>query len=154
MDRGEGITVAKELSRSQRLELLANMPLFSACSQRELAQVASLTVLATMSSGSFLTRQGAAGGIAYVLASGSAEVVRDGKRLATLGPGDVIGELSLIDGQPRSATVKALTEIEVLELDARDLAKLMKKVPSVVRKLLDSLAARLRDVDAMHAAVG
>src|SRR5271155_5742248 len=111
------------------------MPIFSACSQRELAQVASLTVLATMSAGSFLTRQGAAGGIAYVLASGSAEVVRDGKRLAKLGPGDVIGELSLIDGQPRSATVKALTEIEVLELDARDLAKLMKKVPSGGRKL-------------------
>jgi CRP/FNR family transcriptional regulator, cyclic AMP receptor protein len=146
--------VAKELSRTERLELLANMPIFSACSQRELAQVASLTVLATMSAGSFLTRQGAAGGIAYVLASGSAEVVRNGKRLAKLGPGDVIGELSLIDGQPRSATVKALTEIEVLELDARDLAKLMKKVPSVVRKLLDSLATRLRDVDAMQAGVG
>lgn len=140
--------------RDRKVELLAHMPLFSACSQRELGQVASLTVPAHMNAGAILTREGATGGIAFVLASGSAEVVRGGKRLATLGPGDVVGELSLIDGEPRSATVKALTDLEVLELDNRDLNKLLKKAPSVVRKLLEALAGRLRDVDALHSAVG
>ena len=133
--------------KERKLDLLAAMPLFSSCSRRELAQVAALTVQAHMSAGAVLTREGASGGIAYILASGSAEVLRGGKRLATLGAGDVIGELSLIDGEPRSATVKAVSDLEVLELDGRDLNKLLKKVPSVVRKLLEALAGRVRDVD-------
>ena len=141
--------VLRSLSRERKIDLIASMNLFSACSKRELAQVASLTVPAELKKGSILTRQGADGGLAFVIASGRAEVVRAGKRLATLGPGDVVGELSLIDGQPRSATVTALTDLEVLELDRRDLLKLLRKVPSVVRKLLESLSGRLRDVDAV-----
>ena len=74
-------------------------------------------------------------------------MIRDGKRLALLGPGDVVGELSLIDGKPRSATVTATSDLEVLELDRADLFKLMAKAPPVVRKLLESLAQRLRDAD-------
>jgi CRP/FNR family transcriptional regulator, cyclic AMP receptor protein len=142
------------LSRDRKLELIAAIPLFSACSRRELAQVASLTVPAHMAAGAILTREGASGGIAFILVSGSADVLRGGKRLATLGPGDVVGELSLIDGEPRSATVKATSDLEVLQLDGRDLNKLFKKVPSVVRKLLEALAGRVRDVDDLHAVLG
>ena len=69
--------------------------------------------------------------------------------LAMLGPGDVVGELSLIDGGPRSATVRARTDLAVLEIDRRDLTRLLKKAPSVMRKLLEALAGRLRDTDAM-----
>jgi CRP-like cAMP-binding protein len=61
----------------------------------------------------------------------------------------VVGELSLMDGEPRSATVTAVTDLEVLELDRRELTKLMKKVPSVLRKLLESMAQRVRDMDAL-----
>ncbi|HUC36186.1 MAG TPA: cyclic nucleotide-binding domain-containing protein [Acidimicrobiales bacterium] len=136
-------------SRARRIELLSGMPLFSACNQRELAQVAALTVPTRLEKGTVLTRQGATGGIAFVIASGRAEVTRDGRRLATLGPGDVVGELSLIDGEPRSATVTATSDLEVLELDRRDLVKLLRKAQPVVRKLLESLAQRLRDVDAL-----
>lgn len=135
--------------RTRKIELLGGIPLFAACSQRELSQVAALTVPTELKKGTVLTRQGAAGGLAFVIAKGRADVTRNGKSLAKLGPGDVVGELSLIDGKPRSATVTALSDLEVLELDGRDLAKLMKKAPSVVRKLLESLAQRLRDVDAL-----
>ena len=140
-------------NRSARVELLSQMRLFSACSRRQLAMVASLTVPAELPAGSVLTRQGASGGLAYVIASGHADVLRSGKRLATLGPGDVVGELSLIDGQPRSATVKATTDLEVLEIDARDLNRLMTKAPSVMRKLLEALSERLRDVDRINASI-
>ena len=133
--------------RARRTELLAKMPLFSACNQRELAQVAALTVPAEFPAGAVLTRQGASGGLAFVIASGSAEVVRGGRRLARLGPGDVVGELSLIDGEPRSATVRALTDMEVLEVSAEDLRRLLRKVPTVVRKLLEALSERLRSAD-------
>jgi CRP/FNR family transcriptional regulator, cyclic AMP receptor protein len=135
--------------RTRKIELLAQMPLFSACTRRELGQVASLTVPAELPSGSILTREGAAGGLAYVIASGNAEVTRNGRRLATLGPGAVVGELSLIDGEPRSATVRARTDLDVLEVDRRDLDKLLRKMPSVRRKLLESLATRLRATDTL-----
>jgi CRP-like cAMP-binding protein len=135
--------------RARRIELLGRMPLFTACSQRELGQVAALTVPAELKKGTVMTREGAAGGLAFIIATGRAEVSRGGKRLARLGPGDVVGELSLIDGEPRSATVTAVSDLEVLELDRRDLLKLMRKAPSVVRKLLESLAQRLREVDAL-----
>ena len=137
--------------RARRTELLSHMPLFSACNQRELAQVVALTVPAEFPAGSVLTRQGATGGLAFVIATGSAEVVRGGRRLARLGPGDVVGELSLIDGEPRSATVRALTDMQVLEISAGDLRKLLRKAPAVVRKLLEALSERLRAADRLSA---
>jgi CRP-like cAMP-binding protein len=128
------------------------MPLFSTCSKRQLAQVAALTVAADLTKGTVMTHQGAVGGLAYVIVTGQAEVTRDGKQIARLGPGDVVGELSLIDGKPRSATVTATTDLEVLELDGEDLRTLMKKAPPVVRKLLEALAQRVREVDARSTA--
>jgi CRP-like cAMP-binding protein len=135
--------------RARRIELLGRLSLFSACSQKELGDVAALTVPSELKKGTVLTREGAAGDLAFIIATGRAEVTRDKKRLALLGPGDVVGELSLLDGEPRSATVTALSDLEVLELDRRELTKLMKKVPSVIGKLLESMAQRLRDVDAL-----
>ena len=76
-------------------------------------------------------------------------MTRNGRRLATLGPGAVVGELSLIDGEPRSATVSARTDLDVLEIDRRDLDKLLRKMPTVRRKLLESLATRLRATDTL-----
>ncbi|HMK62614.1 MAG TPA: cyclic nucleotide-binding domain-containing protein [Acidimicrobiales bacterium] len=133
--------------RVRKIELLSSMPLFSACSQRELGQVVAVTVPGELPEGAVLTRQGQKGGLAYVIADGRAEVVRDGRRLATLGPGNVVGELSLIDGQPRSATVRALTPLHVLEINSDDLNRLLRKAPSVRRKLLEALSERLREAD-------
>jgi CRP-like cAMP-binding protein len=136
------------LGRARRIELLAGMPLFSTCSKRQLAQVAALTVQADLPKGTVMTRQGAFGGLAFLIATGQAEVTRDGKRIAHVGPGDVVGELSLIDGERRSATVTATTDLEVLELNRDDLLALMKKAPPVVRKLVEALAQRVREMDA------
>ena len=139
--------------RARKLELLEHIHLFSACTKRELALVADLTVPAELTATTVLTREGAAGGLAFVIASGRAEVSRAGRLLATLGPGDVVGELSLIDGQPRSATVTAVTDLEVLQVDGADLTKMLKKAPTVVRKLLESMAGRLREMDAITASM-
>jgi CRP/FNR family cyclic AMP-dependent transcriptional regulator len=140
--------VKGSLGRARRIELLAEMPLFSTCSKHQLAQVAALTVQADLPKGTVMTREGAFGGLAYLIATGQAKVTRDGKRIAQLGPGDVVGELSLIDGKRRSATVTATTDLEVLKLDREDLLTLIKKAPPVVRKLLEALAQRVREVDA------
>jgi CRP/FNR family transcriptional regulator, cyclic AMP receptor protein len=135
--------------KARKSELLAQMPLFSTLSRHQLALVSTVTVPDELPAGTILTRQGATGGIAYILASGRAEVLRAGRRLALLGPGDVVGELSLIDGKPRSATVKALSDLEVLQIDARDLKLLLRKAPAVTRNLMVALAGRLRDADAL-----
>jgi CRP-like cAMP-binding protein len=141
--------MANSWGRDRKIDLISEISLFSSCSRRDLAHIAALTLPAELKKGTILTRQGADGGLAFIIASGRAEVSRDGRSLARLGPGDVVGELSLIDGQPRSATVTALSDMEVLELDRRDLQKVMKKVPAVLRKLLESLSQRLREANAL-----
>jgi CRP-like cAMP-binding protein len=138
--------------RARKIELLAHMSLFSTATQRELGQVAALTVPADLRAGTVLTRQGTSGALAYVIAEGRAEVVRGGRRLAVLGPGDVVGELSLLDGEPRSATVKALTDMEVLQISAQDLNRLLRKAPAVRRKLLEALSERVRAADRLPTA--
>ena len=138
--------------KAAKIDLLRRMELFSTCSQRELAQVAALTVQAHFDAGAVLTRQGVSGGLAFVIAKGRADVTRGGRRLATLGPGDVVGELSLIDGGPRSATVTAVSDVEVLEISGEDLQRLLRKAPSVVRKLLEALSIRLRQADRLPTA--
>lgn len=135
------------VERARKIELLGNVPLFANCTKKQLGQVAALTVAAELKKGTVMTRQGAAGGLAFIIITGRAELIRGGKRRVLLGPGDVVGELSLIDGEPRSATVTATTDLEVLELDRADLFKLMIKAPPVTRKLLESLAGRVRDTD-------
>jgi CRP/FNR family transcriptional regulator, cyclic AMP receptor protein len=140
------------LGRARKIELLGQMPLFAACTKRQLEQVAALAVPIERKKGTVMTRQGAAGGLAFIIVTGTAEVVRNGKRVALLGPGGVVGELSLIDGKPRSATVTATSDLEALALDRADLFKLVTKAPSVMRKLLESMAQRLRDTDLLSTA--
>jgi CRP/FNR family transcriptional regulator, cyclic AMP receptor protein len=140
----------RTVGRARKIDVLGQIPLFSACSKRQLGQIAGLTVPESLKKGTVMTRQGADGGLAFIIISGRAEVVRNGKRLALLGPGDVVGELSLIDGKPRSATVTATKDLEVLELDRADLLKLLTKAPQVMRKLLEALAGRVREADLLH----
>lgn len=134
-------------AKSRKIDALRNVRLLAACTNRELAEVASLTVPATLPAGTVLTREGQTGGLAYVIESGTAEVRRGDRRVATLGPGDVVGELSLIDGGPRTATVRATSDVEALEITTRDLQRLLRDAPRLRRSLLQALAARVREVD-------
>lgn len=127
--------------------MLATLPLFEACTRRELDQIAEISVEARKPAGSVLTREAQAGGIAFVLLDGTAEVRRGENVLGTLGPGDMVGELSLIDGRPRSATVHALSDLHVLEINSDDFGELLDKAPHFTRNLLRSLSLRIRDMD-------
>ena len=140
-----------KLGRGRKAELLRDIALFQTCNRRELAQVAALTIDIELDEGTMLTREGHAGGLAYVIVNGTAEVTRKGRRIATLGPGAVVGELSLIDGKPRSASVRATSDLQVLELDAHDLRRLLDRAPHVLHKLLEALSLRIREVDTVSA---
>jgi CRP-like cAMP-binding protein len=77
-------------------------------------------------------------------------VKRNGKKVASLGPGSVIGELSLFDHGPRTATVTADTEMDLFVLDQRHFAGIIEEVPSLAHKLLASLAAKIREFDRQY----
>jgi CRP/FNR family cyclic AMP-dependent transcriptional regulator len=80
--------------------------------------------------------------------NGKASVKRNNRKAATLGPGDYFGELSLLDRRPRSATVTSETDMELLILGQRQFNGVLDTIPALSRKLLATMATRLRESDA------
>ncbi|MDQ2728945.1 MAG: cyclic nucleotide-binding domain-containing protein [Actinomycetota bacterium] len=135
------------LHKNEKTARIENLPLFRDCSHRELAAVADVLVEEEVDAGSVLTREGQDGGTAYIIVEGNADVVREGHTLASLGPGEIVGELSLLDQQPRIATVIAVTPLKLLAFSHDDFARLMATVPELSQALLSVLAKRVRDLD-------
>ncbi len=134
-------------SRRQPLEHLSAVDLFSACSRRELEKVAKAGDEITMTAGTLIIDQGQMGREAFVVLDGQVLVKRNGRRVATLGPGAVVGELSLLDHGPRTATVVCETDCTLLVIDQRRFIAVLDDVPAISHKLLSSLAGRIRELD-------
>src|SRR3954454_15704506 len=137
-------------SKRAYLDHLRNVPLFSSCSTRELQTIAKATDELTVPAGHVLTDQGQMGREAFIIVDGSATVRRNGKKVTTLGPGAVVGELSLLDHGPRTATVIADTDTSVLVIDQRHFLAVLDEVPALAHKLLATLATRIRDFDRQY----
>ena len=133
--------------RSDKVDLLRKIPLFSGLSQRHLNAIAKCADGVRLRKGAVLAKQGRQGLEAMIIVDGRARVERDGKAIAELGPGDVVGELAVIDGKPRSATVIAETPMALLVLHRRDFVSLLETVPGLQRKLLVTLCERVRQAD-------
>jgi CRP/FNR family transcriptional regulator, cyclic AMP receptor protein len=131
------------LHKNAKVELIKRVPLFAGCSRRELAEVAGIADEIEMPAGSALTREGATGHEFLVLAEGSAEVKRKGKTVNQLSSGDFLGEIALITGVPRTATVTTTRPSRMLVITARDFKGLLRRMPSLQMKVLDALASRL-----------
>ena len=134
--------------RDAFLDHLAQVPLFSALSRKELALVARRAEDVTVDQGRVLVSEGATGSEFFVIIDGKASVGKKGRKVATLGPGDAFGELALLDKAPRNATVTAETPLEVVVLGQREFGGLIDEVPGFARKLLAGMARRLREADA------
>jgi CRP-like cAMP-binding protein len=126
-----------------KIDLIKAVPLFEHCSKGELAQIAQIADEIHLRQGKVLITEGERGREFFVIASGEVEVTRQGKRLATLGPGDFVGEMALLSKVPRSATVSATSEVDVLVITDRAFAGLLEKVPSLWPKLAQALAERV-----------
>ena len=133
--------------RSDKVDILRGIPLFSRLSQRQLNAIAKSADVAARREGAVLAKQGAQGLEAIIMVDGRARVEADGKAIAKLGPGDVVGEMSVIDGKPRSATVIAETPVTLLVLHRRDFVSLLETVPGLQWKLLVTLCERVRQAD-------
>jgi CRP-like cAMP-binding protein len=138
-------TVAKA---SKQVEFLATVPLFSALTRDELKSVVRASEELDVACGDELVTEGRIGRDFFLILDGEAVVRRNGRKVATLGSGKWFGELSLIDNQPRSATVVAATDMKLLVLGQAEFGGLLQTVPSMAAKLLRGMALRLREADA------
>jgi CRP/FNR family cyclic AMP-dependent transcriptional regulator len=136
------------MARSESyLDALASVPLFAACSRKELQQVAKQGEHREVEPGATLVTEGSAGAEFFVILEGSARVERHGRKVAELGPGAYFGELSLLDRAPRNATVVAVSPMQLVVLGQRAFDDLLDALPKFDKKLLAGLARRLRQED-------
>ncbi|HEU5214768.1 MAG TPA: cyclic nucleotide-binding domain-containing protein [Gaiellaceae bacterium] len=131
------------LRKNAKIELLKRVPLFERCSKRELGEIATLADELDLPSARNLTREGQGGWEFIILVEGEADVVRKGRVINQLGPGDFIGEIALITAQPRTATVRTRGPSRILVVSASGFRVLMRDVPSIQDKVMAALAARL-----------
>ncbi len=136
------------MARNRVDQLLAKVPLFSACSSHELAAISRLVTPVSIGAGKVVTRQDENKLEFIVIVEGTATVSIDGQVVATLGPGDFVGEIALLDGGPRTATVTADTDLVAEAMSAREFWSALEQSPQLTRSILKGVAARLRATDA------
>lgn len=135
------------MEKDRKLEGLSRVPLFSACSKTNIARIARLVDEIDLPAGRALTQQGRVGDEFFIIVDGTVRVERDGRRIDTLGPGDFLGEISLIDHRPRTATATCETPCRVLVLAHREFHTLLADAPGIATAVLKSLAERLRALE-------
>src|SRR6476661_4720436 len=131
------------------VELLRSVPLFSDLEQEELERFSRVAVPRTFPASTRVFHEGDHSDACYIVRTGSFRVTRehsDGRAitLANLGPGDIFGELAMLDGEVRSASVEALDDGELLALPAADVRRLLARHPEITVKLVGALVRRLR----------
>jgi len=131
------------LHKDAKIDLLKNVPLFAGCSKTELQRIASLADELDLGDGATLIREGERGREFIVIAEGTVNVTRNGKQLRELGAGDFIGEIALVADVPRTATVRATSPVRLLVVTDRAFRGLLEQMPSIAKKVLQSLGERL-----------
>ncbi|HEY5247586.1 MAG TPA: cyclic nucleotide-binding domain-containing protein [Dermatophilaceae bacterium] len=134
-------------NRREYLEQLASVPLLRSCSKRELERVARVADEVHLEAGRTVVEEGHPGNECYVIISGSATVSREGTVIAEIGPGDHFGELAVLDGGPRTASVLATTDLDLLVIGRREFTALLEDVPGLTHKVLVNLAHWVRQLD-------
>lgn len=127
-------------------DTLSSIDLFADLSKRELKAVGKMLTPATIAAGKEFITEGAVGREAYIIVSGDASVWKRGKLITTVGPGTVLGEMAVLTGVARTATVRAETDLEVEVLMRREFLTLLDQSPTITRKLLVSTIQRLQEM--------
>ena len=125
--------------------VLAGLPLFARISKRRLRKIASLAQVQEFSPGAIVVETGQPSNAFFLILGGRAKVI--GKSRRTLGIGDYFGEMGLIDGEPRSATIAAEGELQVMKLPRRPFLKLLNQEPQIATAMMAELAARIRALE-------
>lgn len=131
-------------ARSDQMEMLARVPLFEGLAKKELQAIMRSAGEVDHRAGKEIVREGAEGTGFHMILSGQATVIQGGRRKRTIGPGDYFGDIALIDRGPRSATVRADTDMHTLSITAWNFKPLLHEHPAIAFKLLVELCRRLR----------
>jgi CRP-like cAMP-binding protein len=139
--------VALGLGSDDKGKLIAGVPLFAGLSKKELGQVASIAEELDFKAGKQLIREGGPGREFFILLEGSAEVTRNGKKLATRKAGDFFGEIALVSDRPRMATVTTLEPTVALIVTETNFRRLVRQSPEIALKVLQAVGDRLPSED-------
>ena len=133
-------------SGDAKVELLASTPLFAGLSPGELHELAALADELTLAAGTPLMVEGRRGHETFVLVDGAAEVRRNGRVVDSLGPGDLVGELAVLGGGVRTATVVTAERTRLLVFTGRDFREIVRRIPALSAALLPTVAERVSAV--------
>lgn len=139
--------VAAAPSRDARIRHLERVPLFSGFSEDELRRVAGISKIIEAPAGAVLTQMGKPGDSFFVIIDGRVAVQTQIGVADQLQPGDFFGEMSLLDGEPRSATVTATTDVRLLVVDRSNFWRLLDETPDLIRQILMILSRRVRRLE-------
>jgi CRP-like cAMP-binding protein len=131
------------LGKDAKVELLKKVPLFSKLNKRGLQKVAQIADELDLPAGKEMATEGDRGREFFVLLNGEAEVTKQGSRINTMQKGDFFGEIALVTKMPRTATVTATSDVDVLVISERDFDSLLKKTPEIGRSIAEALAERV-----------
>lgn len=135
------------VTQDDKIARLESVPLLAECTRRQLKAVARITEVIEVPAATVLARAGEPGNEFFLIVDGSARVEVSARRRAKLGPGAYFGEMSLLDGGARSATVVADTPMRLLVIKRRDFATLLREAPELTQSLLATLSRRLRQAE-------
>jgi CRP/FNR family cyclic AMP-dependent transcriptional regulator len=135
------------VAKRQLDAVIASVPLFESLSKRHVKKIAGLTSTVEYGEGDTVIQEGEPGDAFFITVTGQARVLSGGKTLHRLIPGDHFGEISLLDGRPRSASVVAETPLSLLRLPRASFVKMVRDDADLARALLASLARMVRRVD-------
>jgi CRP/FNR family transcriptional regulator, cyclic AMP receptor protein len=138
------------VTTDRRVQLLGTVELFHEIAPDDLAAIAARAIEVDFSDGRTIVHQGEIGTGFFLIATGRARVVRDGATIAQLGPGDFFGELSLLDGGPRIATVVSEGPTTCLAIASWEFETLLESQPQLAIAILRGVARRLRSVSEEH----
>src|SRR6185503_19797395 len=130
-----------------QLRHLQRVPLFTGFNENELRRVAEHSRILDAPAGTVITQIGDAGDSFFIIIDGTAGVRTPVGAGSQLQPGDCFGEMSLVDGEPRSATIVATTDLRVLVVDRANFWRLLDETPELMRRILTLLSRRVRGLD-------
>lgn len=131
------------LHKNLKIELIKGIPLFAQCSKAELANVAAIADEVHMPEGKTLMKEGEPGLEFFVLVDGTVAVYQGKQKVNELSDGDFFGEVAVIAGTPRTATVMTTAPSRLLVVTARELTRLLRDSPGIQLKVLQALAQRV-----------
>jgi len=143
--KGEDSTA--RIPQDEKIRHLQKVDILADCTKKQLKAVAAISRVLLVPTGTTLTRAGEPGEEFFFILDGSAMVDVTRRKRVKLGPGEFFGEMSLLDGEPRSATVRAETDMRLLVILRRNFQALLTEVPELTRSILVVLSRRLRDIE-------